>query len=581
MVNGTTGSGVIFTDDDNVWGDGANYNGGSTTSVNAQTAGVDAHYGAEITYDFYKNLFGRNGIDGTGKAVLNRVHYSTHYDNAFWDDTCFCMTYGDGSSYLSLEAPDVVGHEMSHGVCSTTANLTYSGEPGGLNEANSDMFGNMIELYARNRESLPATVANTDACWTVGEQLETSGVPTPLRYMYKPSLDGSSPDAWSSTLGNLDVHFSSGPANRMFFFLSQGASNSSGSNYYSKYTPAGFTGIGPEKAIRIWYRALTTYMTSTTNYAAARTAALHAASDLYGASGPEYAAVSNAFAAINLTVVCGVPMLITPTAVTLAAGGTQQFTASSGCGGGATVTWTCTGGLITTTGLYTAPGLAGTYTVKATNAADTTQSATATVTVTAPTVTISPTAVALAAGASQQFTATVANASNPAVAWTCSGGTVSTTGLYTAPTSGGTYSVTATSKADATRFANATVTVTGPIGYPEAERNDTLATANAVPDLATRITGTLGSTTDQDWFKVKVGAGATLGVAMTGPSGKDYDLYLYNSAGTLLKSSTGSTSTESVSYRNTGAATVYYYIKVKGYNSAYSTTAPYTLTLTR
>ena len=72
--------------------------------------------------------------------------------------------------------------------------------------------------------TLPATVANTDGCWLVGEQLST----TPLRYMTKPSKDGASKDAWSSTLGSLDVHYSSGPNNRMFFFLSQGASATAG-----------------------------------------------------------------------------------------------------------------------------------------------------------------------------------------------------------------------------------------------------------------------------------------------------------------------------------------------------------------
>jgi Zn-dependent metalloprotease len=297
LNHGTSGTGTLYTDADNTWGDGANYiSGGSTTSANGQTAAVDAHYGIEVTYDFYKAMFGRNGIDNANRATYSRVHYSTNYDNAFWSDSCFCMTYGDGSSFKSLECLDVAGHEMSHGVCANSANLTYSGESGGLNESNSDILGNMVELYSRSGNTLPASVANTDNCWLVGEQLSS----TPLRYMYKPSLDGSSKDAWSSTLGNLDVHFSSGPNNRMFFFLSQGASSSSTSNYYSSYTPAGFTGIGPAKAAQIWYRALTVYLTSSSNYAAARTACINAAKDLYGAGGPEEQAVWNAYAAINV-----------------------------------------------------------------------------------------------------------------------------------------------------------------------------------------------------------------------------------------------------------------------------------------
>jgi Zn-dependent metalloprotease len=337
LAHGTgSGTGTLYTDADNTWGNGTNYTGSSTstTSATGQTAAVDAHYGIEMTYDFYKNVLGRNGIDGNNKATYSRVHYSTSYDNAFWSDTCFCMTYGDGSSFKSLEALDVAGHEMSHGVCASTANLTYSGESGGLNEANSDMFGNMVELYAKNNFSLPATVANTDGCWTVGEQLSS----TPLRYMYKPSLDGSSPNAWSSTVGNLDVHYSSGPANRMFFFLSQGASATSSSNYYSSYTPNGFTGIGPEKAIKIWYRALTTYFTSSTNYASARTGAISAAKDLYGAGGAEEQAVWNAFAAIN---VGSAWTQVTETTPTIS---TQPASVSVGTGATATFTVVAAGG---------------------------------------------------------------------------------------------------------------------------------------------------------------------------------------------------------------------------------------------
>uniref|UniRef100_UPI0013D3529C M4 family metallopeptidase n=3 Tax=Pseudomonadota TaxID=1224 RepID=UPI0013D3529C len=79
--------------------------------------------------------------------AYNRVHYSRNYNNAYWSDACFCMTYGDGdgTTLRPLVALDVAGHEMTHGVTSRTANLTYSGESGGLNEATSDIFGTMVE----------------------------------------------------------------------------------------------------------------------------------------------------------------------------------------------------------------------------------------------------------------------------------------------------------------------------------------------------------------------------------------------------------------------------------------------------
>jgi Zn-dependent metalloprotease len=299
LNHATSGTGTLYTDADNTWGNGANYvEGSSTTAANGQTAAVDAHFGVQTTWDMYKNVFGRNGIDNTGKATYSRVHYSNSYDNAFWSDTCFCMTYGDGSSFQTLTSMDVAGHEMTHGVTSRTANLTYRAESGGLNESMSDIFGTMAEFY---RGSTGSTIPATGGNWTIGEQLATPAFNHPLRYMYKPSLDGSSPNAWSSSLKRLDVHYSSGPMNRCFYFLSQGASNVSTSNFYSSYLPGGMTGVGNDKAARIVYKALTAYMTSSTNYAGAKTACLNAAVALgYPAGSVEYTAVVNAFKAINV-----------------------------------------------------------------------------------------------------------------------------------------------------------------------------------------------------------------------------------------------------------------------------------------
>ncbi len=296
LNHATSGNGTIYTDADNGWGDGANYvEGSSTTADNGQTAAVDAHYGLGVTWDMYKNVFGRNGIDGAGTATYSRVHYSNSYDNAFWSDSCFCMTYGDGSSFLTLTALDVAGHEMTHGVTSRTSNLTYRGESGGLNESMSDIFGTMAEFY---RGSTGTTIPATGGNWTIGEQLATAAFNHPLRYMYKPSLDGSSKDAWSSTLKRLDVHYSSGPMNRCFYFLSQGTGTG---NYASTYLPAGMTGIGNDKAAKIVFKAFTQYMTSSTTYAGAKTACLNAAVALGYASGStEYTAVVNAFKAINV-----------------------------------------------------------------------------------------------------------------------------------------------------------------------------------------------------------------------------------------------------------------------------------------
>ncbi|MFK4227848.1 M4 family metallopeptidase, partial [Streptomyces sp. NPDC019890] len=118
LNQGQSGTGKLLTDDDDKWGSG--------TNDNRQTAGVDAAYGAATTWDFYKTELGRNGIAGDGKAAYSRVHYGQSYVNAFWDDSCFCMTYGDGEGdKKSLTELDVAGHEMSHGLTSRTAGLEY------------------------------------------------------------------------------------------------------------------------------------------------------------------------------------------------------------------------------------------------------------------------------------------------------------------------------------------------------------------------------------------------------------------------------------------------------------------------
>nr|WP_203697591.1 M4 family metallopeptidase [Streptomyces rubrogriseus] len=291
LARKTSGTGTLFTDADDTWGTGA-----ASSDPQDQTAAVDAAYGAQVTWDFYKESFGRSGIKNDGKAAYSRVHYGSNYVNAFWSDSCFCMTYGDGTGNTNpLTSLDVAGHEMSHGVTSNTAGLEYSGESGGLNEATSDIFGTGVEYFANS---------STDkGDYLIGEAIDINGDGTPLRYMDKPSKDGASKDYWDSGLGGVDVHYSSGPANHFFFLLSEGsgARTVDGVDYDSPTSDGStVTGVGRDKALQIWYKALTEYMTSTTDYADARTATLSAASDLYGADSTEYKTVGAAWTAINV-----------------------------------------------------------------------------------------------------------------------------------------------------------------------------------------------------------------------------------------------------------------------------------------
>ncbi|MCJ0825200.1 M4 family metallopeptidase [Luteimonas sp. 50] len=291
LKNRTSGSGTTFADADNSWG--------SNTTADRATVGADAHYGVAETWDYYKNVHGRNGIANDGKGALSRVHYGRNYVNAFWSDSCFCMTFGDGGgSYYPLVNIDVAGHEMSHGVTSRSANLTYSGESGGLNESTSDIFGTMVEYYSNN--------ANDTPDYMIGEEIyvnNPSGTAA-LRYMFKPSLDGASPDCYSPNVGSMDVHYSSGIGNHFFYLLAEGATTPAGFNV----TPAQLVcngntsagGIGRAAAEKIWYLALTGYMTSNTNYAGARTATLNAARDLYGTGSAQYNGVASAWSAVGV-----------------------------------------------------------------------------------------------------------------------------------------------------------------------------------------------------------------------------------------------------------------------------------------
>ncbi|KUO14412.1 M4 family metallopeptidase [Streptomyces dysideae] len=286
LNRGTSGTGTLFSGSDDVWGNGS--------PSNLESAAADAHYGAALTWDYYKNVHGRNGIRGDGVGAYSRVHYGNNYVNAFWSDSCFCMTYGDGSGNANpLTSIDVAAHEMTHGLTSNTAGLNYSGESGGLNEATSDVFGATVEFYAAN--------SSDPGDYLIGEEINIRGDGTPLRYMDRPSRDGNSKDSWYSGIGSIDVHYSSGPANHFFYLLSEGSGTKTinGVTYNSPTADnLPVTGIGRDKAEKIWFRALTTKFTSTTNYAGARTGTLAAAGELYGTTSAEYKAVQDAWAGV-------------------------------------------------------------------------------------------------------------------------------------------------------------------------------------------------------------------------------------------------------------------------------------------
>jgi len=276
LNNGTNyGSAVDFTNSTTSW-----------TAVNVDQVARDAHWGAEVTWDYYSIKHGRNSLDNAGFKLLSYIHYSTNYANAFWDGSR--MTYGDGdATYDPFTTLDICGHEITHGLTENTANLTYSYESGALNEGFSDIFGVSIEFYAKP----PSQSGN----WTMGEEAGSA-----FRSMSNPNLY-SQPDTYQGTYwytGSSDnggVHYNSGVINFWYYLLCQGGSGTNDNN--NAYN---VTAITMAKAEKIAFRALTVYLTSSSQYTDARTCTLQACADLYGGCSQEMISTTNAWYAVGV-----------------------------------------------------------------------------------------------------------------------------------------------------------------------------------------------------------------------------------------------------------------------------------------
>ncbi|MFB6364809.1 M4 family metallopeptidase [Paenibacillus elgii] len=253
--------GTLFTNTNNIWNDGA---------------AVDAHAYTEKVYDFYKNKFGRNSIDGNGTQLISSVHVRNNWNNASWNGKQMLYGDGDGKIFRPLSAdPDVVGHELTHAVVSKTAKLEYYGESGALDESIADIMGNAVE--AKN--------------WLLGD-LVTVSKPA-LRSMENPKLYNQ-PDRYQDRYvgpnDNGGVHKNSGINNKAYYLIAQG-----GTHY-------GVTvnGIGRDAAEQIFYKALVNYLTPYSNFSAMRVAAISAATDLYGANSAQVDAVKKAYTAVGV-----------------------------------------------------------------------------------------------------------------------------------------------------------------------------------------------------------------------------------------------------------------------------------------
>jgi Zn-dependent metalloprotease len=298
MKKGTNyGTAVNFTDSDNNW-TAAEFN-----NANKDNAALDAHWGAEKTFDYLSTVHGRNSYDNLGAVIKSYVHYDLAYDNAYWNGSV--MTYGDGSDtyFDALTSLDVAAHEIGHAVCEKTANLAYQKESGAMNEAFSDIWGACIEYYA----------APSKSTWLIGEDIERRAGRLALRSMSNPKSEGQ-PDTYGGTYWKTiecgtptqandycGVHTNSGVLNHWFYILTIGKSgtNDIGNSY-------NVTGINIDKAAKIAYRLESVYLSANSTYANARTYGIQSATDLFGAGSPEVIATTNAFYAIGVGSAYGV-----------------------------------------------------------------------------------------------------------------------------------------------------------------------------------------------------------------------------------------------------------------------------------
>ena len=267
---------VDFTDNDNNW-----------NNVNPQQDEVatDAHWGAEMTYDYFMQKFNRNSINGVGYKLQSYVHYNVGYNNAVWDGQRMIYGDGDGITWNPVVCLDAVGHEITHGLTQFTSSLDTRNEAGALNEAFSDIFAVAIDFHTR------PTAAN----WTIAEEAKVNGIG--IRDLSNPNAMNH-PDTYQGTHWDnslLNIHTNSTVVSHWFYRMATGGSgtNDNGDSY-------NVSGIGIDKAAQIAYRTNTYYLSVFSDFSDARFYSIQAAIDLFGACSPEVFACADAWYAVGV-----------------------------------------------------------------------------------------------------------------------------------------------------------------------------------------------------------------------------------------------------------------------------------------
>ena len=253
-------------------------------------AGKNVIKGGKASWDFYRQLFGRNSIDNKGLLIKQYVHYDKGMDNAYWDGRRMVYGDGDGTVFTSFTSDiDVIGHELTHGVTENEANLNYENQAGALNESFSDIFGIMIKQRFNNQDVKKSN-------WLIGEKV-LIGPKYALRslkapgtaYINHPELGSDPQPATMDKYQNLPntnsgdwggVHINSGIPNFAF--------------YVAAYNMGGFAW---DKAGRIWYAVLTDKsLLQNANFIDVKSLTIVHAEKLYGINSPEAIAVKQGWA---------------------------------------------------------------------------------------------------------------------------------------------------------------------------------------------------------------------------------------------------------------------------------------------
>jgi bacillolysin len=268
-----------FWDNDNNWTWG---------EFGANNVAFDAHWGAEMSYDYFRNVLNRNGYDGLGSGLNVFANYKNNYNNAHGGSGSLWLGNGNGVKFRPLVSLDVLAHEFGHNVCEKTANLVYSYEPGALNEAFSDIWGVCVEAFAAPEKNH----------WLIGEEITLQS--NCLRSMSNPNARFQ-PDTYgglywySGADDNGGVHTNSGVLNYWFYLLSEGGSGTNDNGF--GYEVAG---IGMTKAAKIAYYMERYILNVTSQYSVINSAAQLSAMILYGIGSPEHQAVEDALDAVGL-----------------------------------------------------------------------------------------------------------------------------------------------------------------------------------------------------------------------------------------------------------------------------------------